>query len=40
MRRVVALLPMKVAIKRVLNAGADGVIVPMKRNKQEAIQAY
>ncbi|MFT6065066.1 MAG: 2-dehydro-3-deoxyglucarate aldolase [Paraglaciecola sp.] len=29
----------EVAIKRVLDAGADGVIVPMIRNKEEAIQA-
>lgn len=29
----------EVAIKRVLDAGADGVIVPMIRNKKEAIQA-
>jgi 2-dehydro-3-deoxyglucarate aldolase len=29
----------EVAIKRVLDAGADGVIVPMIRNKEEAIEA-
>lgn len=29
----------EVAIKRVLDAGADGVIVPMIRNKAEAIEA-
>lgn len=29
----------EVAIKRVLDAGADGVIVPMIKNKAEAIQA-
>ncbi|MFT6869280.1 MAG: 2-dehydro-3-deoxyglucarate aldolase [Polaribacter sp.] len=29
----------EVAIKRVLDAGTDGVIVPMIRNKEEAIQA-
>ena len=29
----------EVAIKRVLDAGADGVIVPMIRNKEEAMQA-
>ena len=29
----------EVAIKRVLDAGADGVIVPMIKNKEEAIQA-
>ena len=29
----------EVPIKRVLDAGADGVIVPMIRNKKEAIQA-
>ena len=29
----------EVAIKRVLDAGADGVIVPMIRNKEEAKQA-
>lgn len=29
----------EVAIKRVLDAGADGIIVPMIRNKEEAIQA-
>ncbi|WP_152572108.1 HpcH/HpaI aldolase family protein [Jejuia pallidilutea] len=29
----------EVPIKRVLDAGADGVIVPMIRNKEEAIQA-
>lgn len=29
----------EVAIKRVLDAGADGVIVPMIKNKEEAIEA-
>ena len=29
----------EVAIKRVLDAGADGVIVPMISNKEEAVQA-
>jgi 2-dehydro-3-deoxyglucarate aldolase len=29
----------EVVIKRVLDAGADGVVVPMIRNKEEAIQA-
>lgn len=29
----------EVSIKRVLDAGADGVIIPMIRNKEEAIQA-
>ena len=29
----------EVAIKRVLDAGADGVIIPMIKNKSEAIQA-